>query len=144
LAPLRAGGAGDASGAAPPAPALRPSARSPRLRDVRRAARELAADFVDVGGTGIVVASLFPHVVISKPTLRRPCSLRRGVRRRPVCPREGGGAPTGAECGTAAPRGPPCGRADLGFARDHRPMTPAGAPLGAPPVAIFGLGTVLP
>src|SRR5438552_12342865 len=46
---------------------------------------------------------------------------------------EGGGAPTGAGCGSAAPRGPPRGRTDLGIARDHRPMTPTGAPLGAPP-----------
>ena len=37
----------------------------------------------------------------------------------------------------AAPRDPPCGRADLGFARDHRPMTLAGAPLGAPPRRLF-------
>src|SRR3977135_1473182 len=33
----------------------------------------------------------------------------------------------------AAPGGPPCGRADPWIARDHRPMTLAGAPLGAPP-----------
>src|SRR5437667_7717938 len=33
----------------------------------------------------------------------------------------------------AAPGGPPCGRADPWIARDHRPMTQAGAPLGAPP-----------
>src|SRR5438876_12199363 len=33
----------------------------------------------------------------------------------------------------AAPGGPPCGRAGPCIARDHRPMTLAGAPLGAPP-----------
>src|SRR5439155_22292487 len=33
----------------------------------------------------------------------------------------------------AAPGGPPRGRADPWIARDHRPMTLAGAPLGAPP-----------
>jgi hypothetical protein len=33
----------------------------------------------------------------------------------------------------AAPRGPPRGRTDPWIARDHRPMTLAGAPLGAPP-----------
>jgi hypothetical protein len=30
-------------------------------------------------------------------------------------------------------RDPPRGRVDLRIAGDHRPMTPAGAPLGAPP-----------
>jgi hypothetical protein len=33
----------------------------------------------------------------------------------------------------AAPRGPPRGRADLRIAGDHRPITLAGAPSGAPP-----------
>ena len=50
-----------------------------------------------------------------------------------VCPRvEGGRAPTGAGAERRT-RGPPCGRADPWIARDHRPMTLAGAPLGAPP-----------
>ena len=34
---------------------------------------------------------------------------------------------------SAAPRGPPCGRADPFSGRDHRPMTLAGAPFGASP-----------
>ena len=65
--------------------------------------------------------------------LRRPCFLvgagapsssrppLRGVERRKALVRN------------AAPRGPPRGRTDLRFAGDRRPMTLAGAPLGAPP-----------
>jgi hypothetical protein len=56
------------------------------------------------------------------PTVARPCPrLQNGAERRQALVRN------------AAPGGPPCGRADPWIARDHRPMTLAGAPLGAPP-----------
>ena len=50
-----------------------------------------------------------------------PSHIARGAERRQALVRN------------AAPGGPPCGRADPWIARDHRPMTLAGAPLGAPP-----------
>ena len=66
--------------------------------------------------------------------LRRPYSLRREVRRRlPCAPQRGGQSADRRWMRNAAPGGPPCGRADPWIARDHRPMTLAGAPLGAPP-----------
>jgi len=46
---------------------------------------------------------------------------------------QGGRSADRRRCGSAAPVDPPCGRVDPWFARDHRPMTLAGAPLGAPP-----------
>jgi len=41
----------------------------------------------------------------------------------------------------AAPCGPPCGWADLRIAADRRPMTLAGAPLGAPPRLCSGVSS---
>src|SRR5439155_3023658 len=73
------------------------------------------------------------------------CSPKIGKRHRPCCLRRGGAVVLVPPCETRGAkrrqalarkrraRGPPRGRTDLGIARDHRPMTPAGAPLGAPP-----------
>src|SRR5215210_9119603 len=56
-----------------------------------------------------------------------PCKEARGAERR-----------DGAGAESAAPRGPPRGRADLRFAGDRRSMT--GAPLGAPPRRFLSSG----
>ena len=74
-------------------------------------------------------------VLQKQPTLRRPYYLRRGVRRRLRVPRISRGEAERREAlvRNAAPGGPPRGRADPWIARDHRPITLAGAPLGAPP-----------
>jgi hypothetical protein len=70
-----------------------------------------------------------------KAKLRRPYSLRRGGAGlfRPRISKERGAERRQALAGKRRARGPPRGRTDLGIARDHRPMTPAGTPLGAPP-----------
>ena len=58
----------------------------------------------------------------------------RGAPSSPCAPRvEGGQSADRRWARNAAPGGPPRGRADPWIARDHRPMTLAGAPLGAPP-----------
>jgi len=58
--------------------------------------------------------------------------LRPSLLSRPLTPCEGKRSADRRWCERRT-RGPPRGRADPWIARDHRPMTPAGAPLGAPP-----------
>ena len=75
-----------------------------------------------------------PDSIVKQPTLRRPVS-----RRAPDAPclffrspkNEGKQSADRRWCGYAAPGGPSRERTDLRIAGDHRPMTRAGAPLGA-------------
>jgi hypothetical protein len=86
-------------------------------------------------------ASRAPRNDGGEPTLRRPCSLRRGLRRCSLFPvPEKGAERREAPVRIAAPRDPPRGRAGPFGGRDRRPMTRAGAPLGAPPRRLCGSG----
>src|SRR5437879_6421726 len=64
------------------------------------------------------------------PPLFFAARVRRRLR---VPPKRGGQSADRRWVRNAAPFGPPRGRADPWIARDYRPMTLAGAPLGAPP-----------
>src|SRR5688572_14581635 len=73
--------------------------------------------------------------IFKQPTLRRPLALFFGGRRADppsLCSPVRGAERRKALVRIAAPRGPPCGRADLRFAEDRRPVTQAGAPFDAP------------
>jgi hypothetical protein len=83
-------------------------------------------------------------LVIRPPILANapPPVLFAGRRVRPspfFLPPERGAERREAPVRNAAPRGPPCGRAGPSSGKDHRPMTRAGAPLGAPPRRFLSL-----
>src|ERR1043165_9127528 len=70
--------------------------------------------------------------IIKQPTLRRPVGGGGGSPSSVPFPSKRGGAERRlAVVRTAAPRGPPRGKVDLRIAEDRRPVTQAGAPIGA-------------